>query len=149
MNQDKNDYIESWNTKIRDLQEKLAQSQFNLKTDKNIKLTETVVSPEDGIVSNEYVKPGDFLTEKQTLINIITHNKDLEVIAFLMLMSAKIVVGMQSKVFPKHVNVLEYGGIVGKVTFVSELPISPEGLESILENQKWPRYLNKMALFLK
>ncbi|KTD54429.1 multidrug resistance protein MdtN [Legionella sainthelensi] len=138
LNQDKNDYIESWNTKIRDLQEKLAQSQFNLKKlIENIKLTETVVSPEDGIVSNEYVKPGDFLTEKQTLINIITHNKDLEVIAFFNAdVGKKIVVGMQSKVFPKHVNVLEYGGIVGKVTFVSELPISPEGLESILENQK-------------
>ncbi|KTC93265.1 NHLP bacteriocin system secretion protein [Legionella cincinnatiensis] len=138
LNQEKNDYIESWNTKIRDLQEKLAQSQFNLKKlMENIKLTETVLSPEDGIISNEYVKPGDFLTEKQTLLNIITHNKDLEVIAFFNAdVGKKIVVGMQSKVFPKHVNVLEYGGIVGKVTFVSELPITPEGLESILENQK-------------
>ncbi|KTD11141.1 multidrug resistance protein MdtN [Legionella gratiana] len=138
LNQNKNDYIESWNTKIRELQEKLAQSQFNLKKlIENIKLTEVVLSPVDGIVSNNYIKPGDFLTEKQRLINIITHNDDLEVIAFFNAdVGKKIAVGMSSKVFPKHVNVLEYGGIVGKVTYVSELPISPQGLTSILENQK-------------
>lgn len=43
---------------------------------------------------------------------------------------------MPAKVFPKHVNTLEFGGIVGTVTYISELPIDPQSIESTLENQR-------------
>lgn len=83
LNQNRNDYIESWNTKLREQQEKVAQSEFNLrKLLENLNLTENVYSPADGVIATNYVKKGDFLTEKQTLTNIITHSNDLEVVAF-------------------------------------------------------------------
>lgn len=138
LNQSKNDYIESWNTKIRDIEEKLAQSQYNLQKLKgNITLIETVTSPVNGIITNNYVKQGDYLTEKQTLSNIMTYSNNLEVIAFFNdEISKKISIGMPAKIFPKHINSLEYGAILGKVTYVSELPIPPQSLQSLLENQK-------------
>lgn len=43
---------------------------------------------------------------------------------------------MPAKVFPKHFNTLEFGGVVGRVTYVSELPINPPSIESTVENQK-------------
>lgn len=83
LNQNKNDYIESWNSKLREQQEKVAQSEFNLrKLLENLHLTESVTSPVDGVISTNYVKEGDFLPEKQTLTNIITYSNDLEVVAF-------------------------------------------------------------------
>ena len=138
LNQNKNDYIETWNAKIRDTKEKLAQSEYNLqKLKDNIELVETVTSPVDGIIANNYVKQGDFITEKQTLSNIMTYSNDLEVIAFFNDdISKTITLGMPAKVFPKHINSLEYGGIIGKVTYISELPIPPQSLQSLLENQK-------------
>lgn len=138
LNQNKNDYIESWNTKIRDIQEKLAQSEYNLqKLEENIELIETVSSPVNGIIANNYAKQGDFLTEKQTLSNIMTYSDELEVIAFFNDdISKKITIGMPAKVFPKHINAMEYGGIIGKVTYISELPIPPQSLQSLIENQK-------------
>lgn len=138
LNQNRNDYIESWNTKLREQQEKVAQSEFNLrKLLENLQLTETVYSPVDGVIATNYVKKGDFLTEKQTLTNILTHSNDLEVVAFFNADEGKkIKVGMPVKVFPKHINALEYGGIVGRVTYISELPINPPSIESTVENQK-------------
>lgn len=138
LNQKKNDYIETWNTKIRDIQEKLAQSEFNLqKLEENIELIETVSSPVNGIIANNYAKQGDFLTEKQTLSNIMTYSDDLEVIAFFNDdISKKIAIGMPAKVFPKHINSMEYGAIIGKVVYVSALPIPPQSLQSLIENQK-------------
>ena len=137
LNQSKNDYIESWNIKIRDLQEKLGQSEFNLKKIQGIQLTENVLSPVAGVISTNYVKKGDFLSEKQTLTNIITFSNSLEVIGFFNAdVGKKIKVGMSAKVFPKHFNPLEYGGLVGKVIFVSELPINPAGIENLLEDKQ-------------
>lgn len=138
LNQNRNDYIESWNTKLREQQEKIAQSEFNLrKLLENLNLTENVYSPADGVIATNYVKKGDFLTEKQTLTNIITHSNDLEVVAFFNANEGKkIKIGMPAKVFPKHFNTLEFGGVVGRVTYVSELPINPPSIESTVENQK-------------
>ncbi|WP_347251465.1 NHLP bacteriocin system secretion protein [Legionella sp.] len=138
LNQNRNDYIESWNTKLREQQEKVAQSEFNLrKLLENLNLTENVYSPADGVIATNYVKKGDFLTEKQTLTNIITHSNDLEVVAFFNANEGKkIKIGMPAKVFPKHFNTLEFGGVVGRVTYVSELPINPPSIESTVENQK-------------
>ena len=138
LNQKKNDYVESWNAKIRDLQAKFAQSKYDLeKLEQNIELTETVKSPVDGIISNNYVKPGDFVGEKQVVSNIITYSDDLEVIAFVNdEIAKKITISMPAKIFPQHINSLEYGGLVGKVIYVSALPIPSESMESLLENKK-------------
>lgn len=138
LNQTRNDYIESWNIKIRAQQEKVAEAESNLRNKmQNLQLTENIFSPQDGIVASSYVKEGDFLTEKQKIINIITNSKDMEVVAFFNAnLGKKIKVGMPAKIFPKHINLLEYGGIVGQITFVSELPINPQSIESSLENTK-------------
>lgn len=138
LNQSKNDYIESWNSKIRDLQEKLDQSEYNLdKLTKDLELLQSVLSPVDGVIANTFVKQGDFLTEKQTLANVITYSNQLEVIGFFSDdVGKKIEIGMNAIVFPKHINKLEYGGIYGKITYVSELPIPASSLGTILENQK-------------
>lgn len=138
LNQNKNDYIETWNTKLREQQDKVSQSEFNLrKILENLHLTESVTSPVDGVIAANYVKEGDFLPEKQTLTNIITYSNDLETVAFFNADEGKkIKVGMAAKVFPKHVNPLEFGGIVGTVTYISELPIDPQSIESTLENQR-------------
>lgn len=97
---------------------------------------ETVRSPIDGIIANIEVKQGELINEKQTLANIMTYSNDLEVIAFFNEdISKKITVGMPAKIFPKHIDSLEYGAIVGKVISVSVLAISPQSLLSLVENQ--------------
>jgi hypothetical protein len=54
---------------------------------------------------------------------IYSSNPDSEVVAFLDVDVGKnIRAGMPVTVFPKHISALEFGGIEGRVNFISEFP---------------------------
>jgi HlyD family secretion protein len=138
LEQNKADYIESWDVKLRMMNKNIRQSSYQLKNllSKH-NLSNKVISPATGVVFSNYVKKGDFLQKKTTLTDIVTYTNELEAVAFVHAKDGKkIKNGMKAKVFPNHIKAIEYGGLVGHVYFVSELPMSYKSIENLFENKR-------------
>ncbi|KTD02347.1 coiled-coil protein [Legionella geestiana] len=133
------DYIESWKVKIRDQENKVMQAEFSLRRLQGRSAIEkNILSPTDGIIYSNYANTGDYLAKNHKITDIITASNTLEVLAFVPARyGKKLAPGMPAKVFPKHIDALKYGGLMGKVYFVSEMPVSKKSIENHLENPEF------------
>lgn len=136
LKQEKLEYEALWQEKIRKVQARIRKSgyELNLLQSKE-KLGKTIRAPAAGIVSSVYVKMGDYLSKQTTLADIVSLSDALEVIVYISAEKGKKVrPGMEAKIYPSHLNALQYGGLIGKVTYVSDLPVSMKSLMTSLEN---------------
>jgi len=137
LQQQKKDYIESWNQKTRNLEEKIRKTKYELASLKaSHDLSQLILSPVSGIILSNYVKPGDYLKQQNPISDIVTHQKKLELLAFVdAKQGKKIRVGMKAKVFPDHIKAIKYGGLQGEIYYVSHMPLSTKTIENMIENK--------------
>jgi HlyD family secretion protein len=124
--------VYSRGSKIDEVQRtlKLLESELAMRSD--------VVSPYTGRVIEVVVNEGTFFQMGTTLISIEPVGrgvKNLEAVVFVSVAGGNLKPGMEVQVSPLGVKKEEYGYMIGRVTAVSEYPVSAKGMMAVLGNE--------------
>lgn len=107
--------------------------------EREVKSSSEVVSPYTGRILEVMAEQGKILSRGDPVVSLdLTGRavKDLVAIIYVPSMQGKMVhPGMQIRVAPSTVRQEEYGMMLGKVTFVSNFPATPQGMWRVLKNQ--------------
>lgn len=100
---------------------------------------EVIRATHAGRVVELKVNPGEVVQPGSALATIVPVNTNNNLIALLFMKPGdgkRVVPGMVVQIAPSTVRVQEYGFIYGEVESVSPLPVTPEGMRRILQNDK-------------
>ncbi|HEY6359789.1 MAG TPA: NHLP bacteriocin system secretion protein [Vicinamibacterales bacterium] len=108
--------------------------------ERTVKAGTEVVAPQTGRILEIMTEPGAIVAAGQPIIRLdLTGRtvKDLEAVIYIPSLHGKrIRVGMPALIAPTVVKPEEYGYMLGTVTFVSEFPATPQGMQRVLKNDK-------------
>ncbi len=117
-------------TAIRDLE--LSLRELNAKLSENV----NVVASHSGRVLEILAGRGDVVNPGSPILSIEVVSEELVAVLFVPASSGKQVqAGMRVRVSPSTVKKEEYGGILGRVTWVAEFPSSARGMIRLLGNE--------------
>lgn len=117
-------------TAIRDLE--LSLRELNAKLSENV----NVVASHSGRVLEILAGRGDVVNPGNPILSIEVVSEELVAVLFVPASSGKQVqAGMRVRVSPGTVKKEEYGGILGRVTWVAEFPSSARGMIRLLGNE--------------
>ncbi len=130
-------YEENWKEQLRTLNLKIIEQQNKLQNFLGkLQVSTKIRSPVTGIITSVQIKPGDFLAQGTVAFQIATLSKGVETWVYIPAEDGKRVTkGMRAHVSPSTIRVLEFGNIIGEVTFVDHLPSTPESMQNILKNK--------------
>jgi multidrug efflux pump subunit AcrA (membrane-fusion protein) len=95
-----------------------------------------VVSPYTGTVMALQAYPGQYLSQGAPLITVEPLSAPLLATLYLPLEDGKKVrPGQEVQITPVTVNVDEYGYMLATVTYVAQLPSTPESMQAVLQNE--------------
>jgi HlyD family secretion protein len=96
-----------------------------------------VISPIEGRVLEIKVSAGSVLNVGTPVISVESEGTTLEALIYIPADRGKTVKpGMEVRIEPSTVKREEYGSMVGNVVTVSDFPITPQGMEAVLHNDK-------------
>ena len=96
-----------------------------------------VKSPYAGRVLEVMVDAGGLVGEGQKLLTLEPNTGTIEAVLLIPAAEGKKVrPGMELSIAPSTVKPEEYGYILGTVRFVSDYPLTPEGMQKVLRNEK-------------
>lgn len=96
---------------------------------------EVLYAEVSGRVSEIKAPVGSFLARGQPVVSIARGDAGLEAVVFLPADQGKdVTVGQTVAIQPANIRKEEFGAILGRVTSVSEFPVSPERLFAIVQN---------------
>ena len=95
-----------------------------------------VVSPYTGMVVSLQAYPGQFLTPGAPVITVEPLSAPLEATIYLPVeMSNQVRPGQEVQVTPATVSVDQYGFMRARVSYVANLPATPESMQAVLQNE--------------
>jgi HlyD family secretion protein len=102
-------------------------------------LQSTIKSAYGGRVLEVMVEQGGIVNPGAPILTVSLTGKavaDLEAVAYVpSIHGKKIRAGMDIQIAPSTVKPEEYGYLVGRVTYVSDFPATPQGMQRVLKNQ--------------
>ncbi len=103
-----------------------------------------VLAPAAGTVAEVQLRQGSLVNRGQSVLTIETSGHGLVFLLFASLHDGeKVQDGQSVRISPNWTNREEQGTMVGTVTELSKLPISPEGLRLLLNNDDLVRHFSK------
>ena len=105
----------------------------------DLSLQSTVTTAYSGRVLEVMVEQGGIVNPGAPLLTVSLAGKavaDLEAVAYVpSIHGKKIRPGMDIQIAPSTVKPEEFGYLVGRVTYVSDFPATPQGMQRVLKNQ--------------
>ncbi len=131
------DFLESWQQRLRDSEEKLASEQNQLnQLQAELVTSSTITSPISGIITGVHSSEGDAVGGNDALVSIATGSDGMDCIAYIDAQDGqRIQLHMQALISPFGYKKEEYGSIEGKVISVNPFPSTPESILAVLHNQ--------------
>lgn len=121
-------------TRLTGAERELAQMESELRT------TSEVTSPYTGRVLELIVEQGSMITRGQPILTVDLTGKaikGLEAIVYIpSVHGKKIRPGMMVQIAPSTVKKEEFGYLLGTVTYVSDFPVTPQGMQRVLKNEQ-------------
>lgn len=121
-------------TRLTAAERELAQMESELRT------TSEVTSPYTGRVLEVIVEQGSMVDRGQPILTVdLTGRavKGLEAILYIpSVHGKKIRPGMEVQIAPSTVKKEEFGYLLGTVTYVSDFPVTPQGMQRVLKNEQ-------------
>jgi HlyD family secretion protein len=118
---------------LRDAERELERLENELRT------TSEVTSPYTGLVLEVMAEQGTMVTRGQPMLTVSLDGKavkGLEAIIYIpSVHGKKIKPGMDVQIAPNTVKKEEFGYLMGKVTYVSDFPVTPQGMARVLKNE--------------
>jgi HlyD family secretion protein len=118
---------------LRDAGRELERLENELRT------TSEVTSPYTGLVLEVMAEQGTMVTRGQPMLTVSLDGKavkGLEAIIYIpSVHGKKIRPGMDVQIAPNTVKKEEFGYLMGKVTYVSDFPVTPQGMARVLKNE--------------
>jgi len=123
---------------LYDRSEKLAQARRDLnEVVLKRELTGHVLSPASGVLTEWKATPGGRVAEGAPVATIESGSRGAEFVLYIPPQSGKQVKrGMDARIQPSGVKKEEWGMLMGRVLAVSEFPSTPQGMLSVLQNDK-------------
>lgn len=123
------DRLESEQRRVRDL----ARTVTRLEAERD--LSRQVRAPVDGTVREVRIGPGQTIGPQDVLMTVASRGQGFEVLAFLASGDARRATpGMAVHVVPATVKEAEFGTMKGRVTFISETPLSLQAINDLLRD---------------
>lgn len=121
-------------TRLTGAERELAQMESELRT------TSEVTSPYTGRVLEVIVEQGSMVTRGNAILTVDLTGKavkGLEAIVYIpSVHGKKIRPGMEVQIAPSTVKKEEFGYLLGTVTYVSDFPVTPQGMKRVLKNEQ-------------
>ena len=121
-------------TRLTGARRELAQMESELRT------TSEVTSPYTGRVLELIVEQGSMVDRGQPILTVDLTGKavmGLEAILYIpSVHGKKIRPGMEVQIAPSTVKKEEFGYLLGTVTYVSDFPVTPQGMRRVLKNEQ-------------
>jgi HlyD family secretion protein len=121
-------------TRLTGAERELAQWESELRT------TSEVTSPYTGRVLEVVVEQGSMVTRGNPILTVDLTGKavkGLEAIIYIpSIHGKKIRPGMEVQIAPSTVKKEEFGYLLGTVTYVSDFPVTPQGMQRVLKNEQ-------------
>lgn len=121
-------------TLLTGAERELAQMESELRT------TSEVTSPYTGRVLEVIVEQGSMVDRGQPILTVDMTGKavmGLEAILYIpSIHGKKIRPGMEVQIAPSTVKKEEFGYLLGTVTYVSDFPVTPQGMQRVLKNEQ-------------
>jgi HlyD family secretion protein len=115
-------------------EQELAQMESELRT------TSDVTSPYTGRVLEVIAEQGNMVNRGQPILTVDLTGKavkGLEAIIYIpSIHGKKIRPGMEVQIAPSTVKKEEFGYLLGTVTYVSDFPVTPQGMQQVLKNDR-------------
>ncbi len=130
------DLITRQDESLRKVQQSLAGAQRSQREMKRqLEQETTVIAPIDGRVTEIKLSEGHVVTQGQAVLSIEGAGEGLEALLFISTAHGKKVVpDMDVRIAPAAFRKEEYGALIGKASWISDFPVSREGLEAKLQN---------------
>lgn len=128
---------DNWNDKLRNLELQILSLKNDIEVQqKQLELMKAVKSPGDGNINFLHKAVGDSAIAGEILATILGDSKTLEVVSYVPAQDAELIeVGQRVLISPTIYQKEEYGSMEGEVTFISDLPISPQEIMSTFKNE--------------
>jgi HlyD family secretion protein len=96
-----------------------------------------IMSPYTGRVLEIAANVGDLISQGNRIVTLEAFEEPIEAVIYIPAGDGKKVrPGMRAQISPSTVKSEEYGFIIGEVEWVSDFPVTPEGLKKVLRNEK-------------
>jgi HlyD family secretion protein len=96
-----------------------------------------VTSPYTGRVLEIAANVGDLIDQGSRIVTLEAFEEPIEAVIYIPAGDGKKVrPGMRAQISPSTVKSEEYGFIIGEVEWVSDFPVTPEGLKKVLRNEQ-------------
>jgi HlyD family secretion protein len=130
------DLITRQDESLRKVQQSLAGAQRSQREmERQLEQETTVIAPIDGRVTEIKLSEGHVVTQGQAVLSIEGAGEGLEALLFISTAHGKKVVpDMDVRIAPAAFRKEEYGALIGKASWISDFPVSREGLEAKLQN---------------
>jgi len=131
------DLITQQDESLRKVQQSLAEAQRSRREmERQLEQETTVIAPIDGRVTEIKLSEGHVVTQGQAVLSIEGAGEGLEALLFISTAHGKKVSpDMDVRIEPAAFRKEEYGALIGKASWISDFPVSREGLEAKLQNQ--------------
>jgi HlyD family secretion protein len=131
------DLITQQDESLRKVQQSLAEAQRSQREmERQLEQETTVIAPIDGRVTEIKLSEGNVVTHGQAVLSIEGAGEGLEALLFISTAHGKKVLqNMDVRIEPAAFRKEEYGALIGKASWISDFPVSREGLEAKLQNQ--------------
>jgi HlyD family secretion protein len=117
--------------RIEDVRRTLRELENRLESDSEVRCSCA------GRVLEIKADPGDLVSPGDPLVSIEAFAEPIKVVIYVPAADGKKVQpGMEAYVSPSTVRAEEYGFVIGKVETVSDYPVTPEGLNRVLRNER-------------
>ncbi len=94
-----------------------------------------VLSPYDGVVVSMQAYRGEYLAAGAPIVTVEPDAEPLQATLYLPVdVGKKVRLGQEAQIIPDTVSIDEYGFMRARVTFVADLPSTPESMQSVLQN---------------
>lgn len=119
----------------------LTQAERELaRLENELRTTGEVTSPYTGRVLEVMAEQGSMVNRGQPMLSVSLDGKTvkgLEAIIYIpSVHGKKIKLGMDVQIAPNTVKKEEFGYLMGKVTYVSDFPVTPQGMARVLKNEQ-------------
>ncbi|MFN3235135.1 MAG: NHLP bacteriocin system secretion protein [Gammaproteobacteria bacterium] len=142
-----NDYIETWEERLRVLRNKILDEQYALSNlEAEYRAIRLIKSPVDGEVLNLQSTIGETIKHGDEIALIAARGKGMEGVVYFSSSESKYIkVGANALVSPSHVKREEFGSIKALVTQVSTYPVTHEEIVAKLHNAELAKQFLQQA----
>lgn len=142
---DLSQFHNSWEDKLRTLELEILTLKKEINSQqKQLELMQAVKSPVDGVINFLHKTVGDSVTAGEVLATILDPSEILEVVSYVPAKDYELIqVDKRALVSSTLYKKEEYGNIEGKVSFISDLPVSSQEIMATFQNEELVKMFTK------